>query len=602
MRFFLALLSLSFILACSPPEENAPHATSPEPVSSKSAGPDIRTVVLVTIDTWRRDATGFLGGREPSPTPFLDELAASGWIATDAISPVPLTGPSHWSMLTGRWPWRDGYRVNQDLPRRDEAVSLASVLQEAGWKTAAFVSAAPLDRRFGFANGFDHYDDKVSTQAGTGDGVIGAERRGDVTVNAALDWTQALAANERLFLWLHLFDPHFPYNAPGKPGNPGDVEAYLAEVAFADAQVRVLAEGLSAAGRPTADSLWAVLADHGEGLGEHGEISHGNLLHGATTRIPFFFAGPGVAAKRSERLAATVDVAPTLLAHLGLAMPPNDGTDLLNGDGAGNLEQRSVPLESLAALRDYGLSPVFGLRTKEWLWERSPENHLWDLAVDPMETNNIAAEKPEVLAALGRERRSFGMPSPEPAAVVDDEARRQLAALGYLSSGLTTGEGDVREFMNGGEQMYKDLLERQHRGDLEGAEDLAQRFVKAYPNATIGWLAAGFVAVARQDAAAAEQRFQRAAELDPVNVQAWVNLGNVYFLTNRPDAAATAYSQALALDDDEPSALFGLGAVASLAGRPEEAAGPWQKLIELHPDHPQAPAVKLQLEAWRNSN
>jgi arylsulfatase A-like enzyme len=276
----------------------------------------VRSVVLVTIDTWRRDATGFLGGLDPSPTPFVDSLAEKGLVAADAVAPVPLTGPSHWSMLTGRWPWLQGVRLNGDTPSEDFGPTLAETLRGHGWSTGAFVSCAALDHRFGFARGFDVYDDRFRVR-----GEMGFEdmpqRRGDATVDRALAWTAGLDPTTPLFLWVHLFEPHYPYDSPRGQwaGRHGD---YLAEVAFADDQLRRLSTGLEQQGRPQRESLWVVLSDHGEGLGEHGEPTHGLLLHGATTRIPLLLAGPGVPARRDDELASTVDVLPTVLALLRL--------------------------------------------------------------------------------------------------------------------------------------------------------------------------------------------------------------------------------------------------------------------------------------------
>lgn len=575
------------LTACSPPPP------SPPPLPSTGGG--VSTVVLVSIDTWRRDATGFLGGREPSPTRFLDELAADAWVATKAVAPVPLTGPSHWSLLTGRWPWRDGYRVNQDLPRRDAATPVASVLQKAGWRTAAFVSSAALDRRFGFDAGFDYYDDEVARGSGAVDDMQATERRGDATVGAALAWVRRLGGDERLFLWVHLFDPHFPYAAPGAAGPSSDWDAYLAEVAFADAQLRVLRDGLAAAGRPAADSLWAVVADHGEALGEHGEPSHGQLLHGATTSIPLFFSGPGFPARESARLASTVDVVPTLLGRLGLRPPEGDGIDLLTAPE----EERFIPLETLSALRNFGLSPAYGLRASTWLWERSPEDHLWDLAADPAETSDVAAVNPDKVRELGSVRRRFGLPAAEPAGVADAETRDKLEALGYVGGGMSEGEGDVREFMEGGDDLYVELLDLERKGDLEAAEELALRFLERYPRAASVWYEAGFVAVGRQELAAAEARFRRAVELDPTHSQAWLNLGNVFFATGRDEEAATAYRRVLDLAPEDLFALFNLGALAERGQRFKEAATYWRKFLELDPTHPQAPVISRKLAAWQ---
>jgi len=184
-------------------------------------------------------------------------------------------------------------RVNGDVPRAGRGATLAEILRDEGWRTAAFVSCAVLKRRFGFGAGFEHYDDDFHGRGDLMD-VEMPERRGDETVDAALEWLQTRPANERVFVWVHLFDPHFPYASPGG-AQPGEHGEYRGEVAFADAQLGRLAAALETLGRPLDESLWVVLADHGEGLGDHGEDSHGLILHGATTRIPLVVAGAAMA-------------------------------------------------------------------------------------------------------------------------------------------------------------------------------------------------------------------------------------------------------------------------------------------------------------------
>lgn len=357
-----------------------------------SPGPPPRTVVLATIDTWRYDANGFLGAKSPSPTPFADALAARGLVATEAWAPVPLTGPSHWSLLSGRWPWRDGVRLNGDTPLPARGGTLAERLQGQGWSTAAFVSCGVLDGSFGFASGFDTYDDQLGQDGPSGDpGKL--QRRGDATVDAALTWVRRDAPDSDLFLWLHLFDPHFPYSAPG--GVQGDsTEAYLAEVAYADQQLRRFASDLEAADRPATRTLWVLLGDHGEGLGEHGEKTHGYLLHGATTHIPLVVAGSGFEPGRSSDLTSVVDVVPTVLGWLDQAPGETDGHDLRAPPAQAD---RALPLESMLGANAFGLAPAVGLRTGTWLWERSPRDHLWQLEDDPQELHDRAASHPDVV-------------------------------------------------------------------------------------------------------------------------------------------------------------------------------------------------------------
>jgi arylsulfatase A-like enzyme/TolA-binding protein len=577
----LPLAAMMCVVAC----RNDTVGTESAPVS----GP--RTVVLVTIDTWRRDASGFLGDREPSPTPFLDDWAGSGFVPTDAIAPVPLTGPSHWSMLTGRWPWRDGVRVNGDRPDPDRGPGLAQLLSERGWTTAAFVSCAVLDHRYGFAAGFRHYDDDFQAGGRITD-IEMPERRGDRTVDRALGWLGSLDPSDSLFLWVHLFDPHFPYSPPTGPGS-GTHGDYLAEVAFADRQVQRLSAALDGLGRPSAETMWVVLSDHGEGLGEHGERSHGLLLHGATTRIPMLIRGPGIPARRYPGLVSTVDVLPTITGYLGFVSPAGDGVDLLR---ASRSPDRAIPLESLMGAHGFGLAPAYGLRLEEWLWESSPEDHLWNLIDDPAEEIDLAASRPEAVRSMRDLRETFELPETTVRAH-DRETLGRLRALGYVGSGSTAGEGDVRLFSSDGAEWHFQILTLQRQGKFADAETFVRRFLDRYPRSVSILVEGGFVAVGLGDMATAEERFRRAVELQPRHTQARLNLANVLLHGQQTDEAEAEYRRVLAEDPEDLFALYNLGNLLVGTGRHTEARPHWERFVDLYPRHPKADEVRTSLSS-----
>ncbi len=558
---------------------------------------EVRTVVLVTIDTWRWDANGFLGDPAASPTPFLDQFAGLGLVATDAVAPVPLTGPSHWSILTGRWPWRDGMRDNGDAAPPEHGPTVAGVLGAAGWQTAAFVSAGVLDHSLGFAAGFDHFDDRVRVSAGGIDEITWAVRRGDATVAAAGEWIAEQDAGGKLFLWVHLFDPHFPYDPPTGP-LPGEHGAYRAEVAFADAQVHALTAILEAAGRLQGESLYVVISDHGEGLGEHGEATHGFLLHRATTRIPLLIVGPGIEARRYEPLVTTADVAPTILGYLGLEAPAGDGIDLLRTAAAGSRAgSRSVPLESLAGFRAFDLAPATGLRHQQWLWEASPEDHLWNLRDDPGEANDLAATHGDTLRELRQLRAAFAIPEPTAAGPIDGALRRDLEALGYLSAGITAERKNVRSFIETDWQLNARVLSLAQRGEFRQAEEYARQFLERNPRSPGMWIEAGFIAAQLNDLAAAEERFRRAIELDD-SAKARLNLGNVLLIGRRPQEAEAEYRRVLEINPEDPYGLYNLGLVLGRQQRHAEAEEFWQRFLERWPDHPKAAEVRITLRHW----
>jgi len=552
-----------------------------------------RTVVLITIDTWRRDATGFLGGRRPSPTPFLDGLAAEGLVAVDAVAPVPLTGPSHWSVLSGHWPWRDGLRVNGDEPSGEAPATLAQILRGHGWRTAAFVSCEVLDRRYGFGRGFEHYRDGF-LPSGAAKIQPMLERPADQTVDAALEWLGRVAESDKVFIWVHLFDPHFPFVSPlaDFPGEHGD---YLAEVAFADQQVRRLADGLGHLGRPLPESMWVVVSDHGEGLGEHGESTHGVLLHGATTRIPLLIAGSSLTASRRETLVSTVDVFPTILGHLAIDAPERDGLDLLSAPEAAD---RSLPLESMLAAGTYGLAPAYGLRLGRWLWESSPADHLWDLVDDPREERDRATEQPEQTRILKEARQQFSAVPWSAKQPLEQGPRERLLSLGYASAQAEAGEGDVRAFCEEACTWSHQIATLENQGDYGQAEALVTRFLTRYPRSPGVWGSGGAIAFHAGDLEKAEQRLRRAVELSPQDPSLHTNLANVLVERGKIEEAALGYRSSLALDPDRLSALYNLGDLLAGQERYAEAARHWRRFVELYPEHPRSRTVRAKAAQW----
>lgn len=549
-------------------------------------------MVLITIDTWRRDATGFLGELDPSPTPFLDTIAKKGLVAVDAMTPVPITGPSHWSMLTGKWPWRHGVRVNGDRPAADHGAALPQILNRSGWHTAGFVSCRVLDHRVGFAQGFAHFDDEIRL-GGDLSWEDMPERRGDVTVSAAIKWLdKEMTPPDNLFLWIHLFDPHFPYTPPtgSFKGEHGD---YLGEVAFADRQIRRLSDALAELDRPMKNSLWIVLSDHGEALGAHGEHTHGLLLHGVTTRIPLIIAGPGVPAGHYKKLAATVDIFPTILEYVGEQVPENDGLNLLNAEGN---ENRAVPMEAMMAARGFGIAAVEGIRHKNRLWEASPEDHLWDLEQDPLEQNDLAAKRPEEVKALRGLRKAFASSITMSKTKIDPRLMKDLQSLGYITGRMRPGKESVREFVKTGGEWHKQAVSLQKSGNYAEADKIFRKFLKYYPRSANIWQKAGMVSAQLQDFTEAEKRFRTSVELDPQGTAAHLDLANVLYFKKRYDEAKTEYNKVLELDPEDMFALYNLGLLLSKQGKYKEAAGCWKKYLELYPNHKNAPAIRRKLQ------
>jgi len=371
---------------------------------------DRRTVVLVSIDTLRADRLGAYG-RVPSITPSLDALAARGVVFENAWTAAPLTVPAHATLLTGLLPPKHGLRVNQPpapLPKPADRrfVTLAETLKEQRFATGAFVSSSVLrGEDTGFAAGFDVYDEPPRAAPGA---LHDAKQKGEDAVAKALAWTRE-RDGDAVFLWVHLFDPHAPYDAPigwgAGPQHVADAQGYDAEVAYADHCVDLLVKGLADLGR--GDATLVVVADHGEALGEHGEASHGHLLHEATLHVPMLFVAPGLAPGRRAAPVSSVDVFPTLLSLAGQPVPPQvNGRPLFEKNASD--APRPIYAESLYGWHACRWAQQFALRRgDEKLVASGPRTMAFDLAKDPREEHPAAPDdkQREAIAELMRVAR-----------------------------------------------------------------------------------------------------------------------------------------------------------------------------------------------------
>ena len=350
----------------------------------------VENVVLVTIDTLRADHIGCFG-YQLVQTPHLDSLAARGTRFAQAVTPVPLTLPSHASILTGTYPFVHGVRDMGGFVLQESPPTLATLLSQAGFRTAAFVGSVTLDHRYGLNRGFATYDDDMPP-AESEAGPRKPERRAEVVVERTLAWLAARPAG-RFFLWVHFFDPHSPYDAPQPFHAQYADHPYDGEVAYADAQLGRLLEAVREQG-VSDRTLFVVMGDHGESLGEHGESTHGIFLYDATTRIPLVIAGPGVPyGKVVQAQVRSIDVMPTILAAVkikagdllqGVSLCP-----LIEGNGGLPPESRFALMETIYPRTHLGWSELRAVRTTEWKYIQAPQEELYNLLTDPAESCNV---------------------------------------------------------------------------------------------------------------------------------------------------------------------------------------------------------------------
>jgi arylsulfatase A-like enzyme/Flp pilus assembly protein TadD len=571
-------------------------------------------LLLVTLDTTRADHLGAYGYAK-ARTPFLDRLAAEGARFEAAFTPIPITLASHASIFTGLYPPVHGVR-NNGFRLEPGFATLASVLEQRGYRTGAFVSAFVLDRRYGLSRGFGTYDDVMQgSQAEVLS--VDAERRGDFTAAALTRWLegQAAAPSGPLFAWLHLYDPHDPYRPPA-PFDATFVDApYDGEIAFADSVLAGLFETLGRLGLKD-HTLIAVVGDHGEGLGEHGEDTHGVFLYDATLRVPMILWRPGVVPAGLSVTAPvrTIDLAPTLLALLGAPpLPRAQGRSLaalLAGEGRSSEAPPELYAETLLPQQFLGWAPLKAVRDDRWKLIDAPRPELYDLRRDPGERQNLYAEQAQVvgamrgrLAQLGAEPKAPA--SPSSGGSLDAEAAERLAALGYVGAGNTPGAGgtqsgaDPKDVIGLFNRLHKANVAVRDRRFADALPVLAE-VLKEQPDNPVALMTLANAHFAMGHFADAALAYHRHAELVPNNALSHYWIAVCALRLNELNLARDETEAALILDPKLADARALRGAMLSAAGQYDEAVRELRAAVEADP---RKPAVHVSLaRAYAASN
>lgn len=531
------------------------------------AGGAAPSLVLITLDTTRADAVGAYGG--DAGTPVLDALAAAGTRWERAVSPAPLTLPSHATILTGLDPPLHGVRSNGGEVLPPGIPTLAEVLAGRGYPTAAFVGSRVLDRRFGLGRGFAVYDDDMLAERVGEYGY--PERPADSVTDAALAWLDGQPRERPFFLWVHYYDPHAPYRPPAGFGGSTDLARYRGEVAFVDVQIGRLLERVRR--RPT-DAVVAVVGDHGEALGDHGERGHGIFLYTAAIEVPLLIAGPGVPQGRVAQGPVAIRRLPATLLHvLGLGTEAAIPGPVLSGLGGSEPAPPSpIYSEARMPLTVYGWAPLAALTDGPWRYIDAPRPELYNVVEDAAERTNLIDSRPEQAALMKAAlSRLADRPAVAPGAApdLDVETRAALTALGY-AEGPTVGTGDGIDPKTGIDLLFefeeaKVLL---GRGGVDEAMKILAGLVAQNPSNVpfLNRLAEAQLAAGRGDQAVATRR--RAAELNPRSEFLALALASTCHTLGLSDEARRGYRTVLDIDPRSSAAWLGL---AALAEEPVEA-------------------------------
>lgn len=527
---------------------------------TRPAPPD--DVVIVTWDTTRADRVG-PGAAVPGLTPGFDALAARGLLLTHARSPAPVTLPAHATLLTGLLPHEHGVRTNGLFALGPEHSSLAERFSDAGYATGAFVSATVLDTQYGLSRGFAAYDADVNTAPG---GTHFARRTAPDTIDAALAWLKQQGPERPALLWVHLFDAHLPLDPPAEflARHP---DPYDAAIAHLDAETARLLDGVRA--RRAAEPVVVITADHGEGLGEHGERTHGYFAYDSTLRVPLVFSGPGFDASTDRRLAHLGDVAPTLAARFGL---PSLGTgmDLRTPDVA-----RSLAVESIEPVYAYGSAPLFGVLTPDEAWFDQPRPERYDLRADPGQLKNLWTDADADRAPFAAVDRRW--PPGEERSLSDAE-REQLIALGYLSadgSAQSTG-GDLKDLLPVAALCMRVEAEALPEEVADEARTLIAKFGPLPMLSIVG--ADALTALGQPVAALAMLEVALAQHPEERRLANRITLARAAVASDQ--TLERDIRAALAANPDHPQAPFDLAVVVHRLGRLDEAATLYRAVLQ----------------------
>ncbi|HEV2196506.1 MAG TPA: sulfatase-like hydrolase/transferase [Candidatus Acidoferrum sp.] len=551
-------------------------------------------IILITLDTVRADRMGFLGSKR-GLTPHLDELAAQGVVFEHAYSQAPITPVSHATILTGTFPQYHGIRNFGDrLP--PSVPFLPDILHAQGYHTGAFVGSIILDPKNGFASGFERGFDVYNAgfhRQKTGERrEASMQRRGEVTLAFVLQWL-ALQQGGPFFLWFHLWDAHDPYNPPEPFRSRFPNAPYNGGIAYVDDVVGKLLDYLRSRGLYD-NALIAIAADHGESLGEHGELTHSIFLYDATIHVPLLLKLPGdrFAGQRVRATASLVDLAPTLLDALGQTPPTAmQGGSLLPLIGTPHPENRPSFATGDHSERSFGWSALTSLRVGNQLYVRAPKPELYDLTSDPVEKINLYPAKHLAAVRLAIQLDNFvkRISAGAPQALqdnLDEKSREKLSALGYVASGKPSPPTSIDP------KDRIDVANDMHDASLaieEGKEatviPLLLRVVAKDPQIQSAQYYLGIAYSRKGDFAKAIPPLRKAVELRPDALMAQYELAICLYETGDLNTAAAHFEILVENRPDWSDARYSLASIYARTGRPQDAAKNLLEVLQGEPDH-----------------
>jgi arylsulfatase A-like enzyme len=572
----------------------AGQALSAQP--ARSVPGEMPNVVLITIDTLRADRVGCYGYKQ-AHTPNLDSLARQGVLFRTVVASVPLTLPSHCSILTGTYPPAHGVRDNVGYTLPAGRTTLAEIMKSRGYNTAAFVGAYVLDRKRGLDRGFDTYSSPFQAKTQTGGPRVvklsTLERKAEEVVADAVEWLNKPGRNP-FFVWIHLYDPHDPYEPPAR-FRALLRDPYDGEVAYADFALGRLFDLLKAQGS-TDRTLIVATSDHGESFGEHGEFTHGYFIYDTTLLVPLIIkapAGRAVAPRSIETPVRSIDIAPTILQFAGIPVPPNmQGDSLLSlmqgkRDGARPTNAYSETYYP----NQFGWSALRSLRQRRFKYIDAPEPELYDLHADPSELHNLvktnralANELKSELEVLEARLAPKDQPKQKPTPPEDAEL---LRSLGYVATSTPLPSSVQQQKLPDPKAMlpeYRRLMaavQEVSEGHCLQATPALERLTREDPRLFMGFALLGHCRFESREYQSAAAAFRSAARLRSEDIDAlFYSAACDYFLGNL-DAATVGMEHALKVRPDYPYAHLYLGLIYQRKRQVESAVVEFQTACRL---------------------
>src|SRR5713101_4653872 len=519
--------------------------------SCRQNKPPRPNILIITVDTLRADRVGCYG-YPGGLTPSVDALAKDGVVFERGVAQVPLTFPSHAAIFTGTYPFYNGVRDFTAQPLNDRFRTLAESLKANGYATGAVVSSFVLDRSWGLARGFDSYDDAFAGQEFLERNLGLVERRAEESVNHAIGWLEA-HSNQPFFLWLHLYDPHSPYNPPEPFRTQYAKQLYEGEIAYTDSQLGRLFAWLKQAPNNLYDNTLIVfLSDHGESLGEHGEKEHGFFIYDSTVRVPLVVKPPRSAGLKPQRVATTVEtvqVGPTVLDLVGAQdsiqsqFQAESLVPLMTGNP--HAPERPAYSEAFYPANSFGWSPLRSMQTSRYHYIEAPKQELYDHAADPTEAKNIADKNASIATNLRTQLTQLLSTYPPPAtgsgasatgASAGPEDLDKLRSLGYVAyrapAAQDTKSADPKDKL----LVFQDVLRATDQiqlGHFAAARTLLAALQRKEPQLYLIPFLLGEAASHEAQWKEAEKNFGRAAALNPGFEQARLGLARALGLQGK---------------------------------------------------------------------